>query len=227
MRKNKNTIAITKIELLFVVTILSTFLSIVIPAIQKTIYICRIPSSKYMISTIDQSLAMYNSDLGAFPPDRRTNVKRKPQNANECSPTNRASTRGEFDNSVSEYYDDNLIRHLDGDTSNDMSIDGYNDVSVRSLDNYLDISISQENVVYNASKMPILTTKHHISLDDPLKDSTIKYNELDSERRTEKFQRDNPDPRQMIIRFDTYQIYCEDKNIDEKTPGDFMTNFTN
>lgn len=225
----KFTKGLTLFETLFLVCIFGIMLSILIPAVQKAILGGHGPEYeiKRLLSTLDQSLAMYNSDLGVYPPDcRRSNSGQAPQTVDDCSPVNRASTRGEFNHTVSKYYDDNLVRHLDGDTSNDNNIPGYDDVSARPLDNYLDVQ--EADLVYNKNRMPILATRFHISLDDPLQDSTVKYNELDSERRTEKFNRDKVDidPRKAIIKFDSFQTYCEGADIAEKYPAEFVTNFT-
>ena len=217
-------------EVFFLICILTIMLSMLIPAVQKAILVCDGgPRSeiKNLLRIVDQSLAMYNSDLGVYPPDYRLSTKGKtPKTADDCSPVNRAATRSEFNQVVSKYYDDNLVRHLDGDTSNDNNILGYDDVSARPLDNYLDIK--EEDLVYNKNHMPILVTRYHVSLDHSLQDSTVKYNELDSERRTQKFNIDKVDidPRKAIIKFDSFQTYCEGADIAEKYPAKFVTNFT-
>lgn len=174
-----------------------------------------------VMSTIEMSLAMYEADLGALPPDHKS-VNHTPRTADECTPNNRAPKRGIFDNSLSKYYDDNLVRHLDGDTSNDKDIPGYDDVSARPLDNYLDINEedlrNKAGNPVNEGEVPIITTRFG---------STIKYNELASERRTQKFQVDNPDPRMSIVKFDSFQIYCEYDDLEKYYPRYFKTNFRN
>ncbi|WP_372365657.1 hypothetical protein [Candidatus Uabimicrobium sp. HlEnr_7] len=95
---------------------------------------------KQLIVDIERSLVMYRADLGMFPPDRPSNVDHKPVSAGECTPSNAAPIEGIFDNTVSEYHDDNLLRHLDGDTSNDTRVRDYEYVSIRPLDNYLHIN---------------------------------------------------------------------------------------
>ncbi|WP_372370161.1 type II secretion system protein [Candidatus Uabimicrobium sp. HlEnr_7] len=216
MKKNSG---FTLIELLVVVAIIGVLASILIPAIQKAVLSAHRAEIKALLSTVDQSLAMYNSDLGAFPPDGNTSGG----GVNDCTPTNRAAERGEFNEEVSDYADNNLVRHLDGDTSNDGDVDGLGQVSARPLDNYLDVN---EESLTNAAgdpvgdgDAPILTTRFG---------TTVKYNEMDSERRTQKFQRDqvNEDPREAVIRFDTYQMFCEAEDIEIVDPSRIITNFT-
>ena len=221
MIHNKNK-AFTRCDVMAVITL--TLIACSILAINSSTMVGCMSSPraeiKALLSTIYQAIAMYESDLGVLPPDHKS-VAHTPNIADECTPNNPAPKIGIFDNSPSKYYDDNLVRHLDGDTSNDKDIPGYDDVSTRPLDNYLDLKEedlrNKDGGPVNDGEVPIITTRFG---------TTVKYNELASERRTKKFKADDPDLRNSIIKFDSFQTYCEADDVEKRYPGYFITNFS-
>ena len=109
---NKNqTRAITRCDVMALITAI-LILCIVVDIMRTALIRCpptsRRAEIKMLIMTIDQALAMYKMDLGAFPPDRK-NVAHVPKTVNECTPNNPAPQEGIFDTSLSKYYDDNLV----------------------------------------------------------------------------------------------------------------------
>ena len=118
---NKNqTRAITRCDVMALITAI-LILCIVVDIMRTALIRCpptsRRAEIKMLIMTIDQALAMYKMDLGAFPPDRK-NVAHVPKTVNECTPNNPAPQEGIFDTSLSKYYDDNLVLRKVNSVSN-------------------------------------------------------------------------------------------------------------
>lgn len=214
----------TLIELLVVVAIIGLLAAMLLPAISKAMLAAHRAEIKSTISVVDQALSMYHGDLNVYPPDR--DDEGTGNSVNDCTPTNRALNAGDFNNQESDYNDKNLLRHLDGDVDND-NIPGFSIVSARPLDIYLDLN--QNNIEENNNGVPIIVTRFNISVDDDQANSTIKYNEFESERRNGKKDKTDPDPEIAVVKFKSFQLFCEAEQIDENAldvnKSKFITNY--
>lgn len=214
MRKSKKQ-GISKIEIIFVLFMLVMLLAMILPIVNKKILSTdRNREFRSIVFLVDQALAMYHDDLNVYIPDRPKSASTSPKSANECTPTNRASKLGEYNKTISNYHATNLVRYLDGKIENDKNIPGFDDVSSRPLDCYLDLE--QRNIQKDENGIAIIITSSG---------SSIKYNEFESERRTQAFQKTNSDPRKSVVRFNSFQLYCEGEDSKKEHPENWITNF--